>query len=320
MTSLIQRLKSSPYAEVAARQAYWRIPTLHARIRARSSSKQPTESPASTREFVAQDLIDLLSACGVESGDMVIVHSRDAALADLGVNPRIMNDALISHLGPSGTLALPAFARNKGEPTGLDWMHERAHLPTIRFDVKRSRPITGLLGWDLSRRAEAVRSRFPINNLVAIGASADMMFAAELDDPLPTACGPNSGWAYAWRRNAKVVMLGVDVAHTLTMNHVSEDSFEGEWPIRHWYRQRDAVITDASGDHAVRIRERRPKWAMHYAEGKLNSDLRAAGIIRDAQLGGVSIAVLSAREHIDFLASRRSNAYPYYLIPKGDWK
>lgn len=311
---------ASPYLEVAARQAYWRIPALHERVQARSAPASKADAPAAAREYSADDLVAALAACGVEPGDMVIVHSRDAALADLGINPRLLNDALIGHLGSSGTLALPAFARIKGEPTGLDWMHERTSLPTIRFDVRRSRPTTGLLGWDLNRRSEAVRSRFPINNLVAVGSHADMMFASELDDPLPTACGPKSGWAYAWRRNAKVVMLGVDVAHTLTMNHVSEDSFEDEWPIRDWYRQRDAVITAGGDDHAVRIRERRPKWAMHYAEGKLNSDLRAAGIVRDAQLGDVPLAVLTASEHLEFLSSRRGKAYPYFLIPRRDWK
>ena len=146
------------------------------------------------------------------------------------------------------------------------------------------------------------------------------MFENELNGPLPTACGPYSGWAHLWRHDAKIVMLGVDVAHTLTMNHVAEDSFEQEWPIRDWYRERRAVIIDDGTEIDLIIRERRPKWAMHYTEGKLNRDLRDNGIVRDAAAGGLPIAVLSAARHLEFLSVRRSRAYPYFLLPRGDWK
>lgn len=320
MISPVRQLITNPYVEVAVRQAYWRVPAVHRRLRNRASAPASTQSDLTRTATTPDEIVDVLAAAGVHPGDMVIVHSRDAALADSGVNPRELNDALIAYLESAGTLALPAFPRFKDEPTGMQWMHERTRLPTMRFDLRRSRPTSGLLGWDLTRRPNAVRSRFPVNNLVAFGAQAESMFVNELDGSLPTACGPNSGWAHLWRHNAKIVMLGVDVAHTLTMNHVSEDSFEEEWPIMDWYRERHAVIIDEGTETDLIIRERRPKWAMHYAEGKLNRDLRDSSIVRDTAAGGLPIAVLSAARHLEFLSVRRSRAYPYFLLPRGDWK
>ena len=246
---------------------------------------------------------------------MLIVHSSDDALRRLGLSPRRLNDALLEILGPEGTLAEPAYPRLPGEKRGWEWMHQAAPYPPMEYEVQRAPVTTGILGWDLMRRRGSIRSRFPINSLVAHGKWAEAMFENELDGERPTACGRQSAWFFCAERDARVLMLGVDVAHTLTLNHVAEDAYEGDWPVRGWYRDREAHITDGSETRVIQVRERQPHWAQNYAEGRLNKDLRRFGVVKELQLGGVSVALLSARAHLRFLRGRRNRIYPYFGIP-----
>ena len=302
--------------EVLTRNLYWRVPGLASKVASRSR-RTAVEPPSSVQgERALGALTRLLQGSGIELGHTLIVHSSDDALRQLGVAPQSVVDLFIDHVGEAGTVAMPAFPQLAGQPRGRDWILSTPPLPIMEYDVKRSPVMTGIMGWDLMRRPGAIRSSFPINSLAALGRHAVEMFSHEFDGELPTACGPNSAWSFCARRDAWIIMLGVDVAHTLTMNHVAEDCYESEWPVRDWYRARHARIRVDGSVHDVDIRERVPRWALYYAEGRLNADLREHGIVSDFEIGEVSVSVLRAKAHLQFLADRRASAYPYFHIPR----
>src|SRR5437867_1997900 len=78
---------------------------------------------------------------------------------------------------------------------------------------------TGVLPTDLMKVPGAKRSLHPLNSVVAHGPHAEDMLRDNLTGERPFACGPGSSWDYCRQHAAKVVALGVDMAHSLTMIH-----------------------------------------------------------------------------------------------------
>jgi len=159
----------------------------------------------------------------------------------------------------------------------------------------------------------AVRSRHPLNTMVAVGPQAAAMMAHNIDGPRPMPCGPQSSWKFCADRDATVVCLGVDTSHSLTMIHVAEDCWSEQWPVPNWYRERQFHVKDGEFETDLTVLERRPKWAINYGERTLQKDLLKLGIIRVQTVGGIRIEVCSSAALIEYLGSGRRRAYPYWI-------
>jgi aminoglycoside 3-N-acetyltransferase len=97
------------------------------------------------------------------------------------------------------------------------------------------------------------------------------------------------------------------------MIHVAEDCYVDTWPIAGWYRDRMFRVVDKTGERNITVRERHPKWAMHYAERTLARDLLRFGIQKCISISGIDVSVVDARNLLDFLNSRKASGYPYYM-------
>ena len=161
----------------------------------------------------------------------------------------------------------------------------------------------------------AVRSRHPLNTMVAVGSQALPMMENNLFGANPLPCGNNSSWKYCVDHGAKIVALGVDLAHSLTMIHVAEDSYEGLWPIAGWYRNRKFVVVDKNDREEVVVKERHPKWAKYFAERTLSKDLKEKKLLASAVIDGILVEVIDSQELLEHLNERKSTAYPYFMIP-----
>ena len=307
-----------PQLEVGARLLYWKNPTLNALFKRLSHSSK--KSAAITDKLINEvnpiTLYELATAIrehGVKSGDILIVHSSMQSLAPTGAAPSEIIDLLLDIVGDDGTLVMPAIPKYREASTGTERITQDLSETTWTYDVQRTPPWTGALPHKLMRRPGAIRSRFPLNTVVAFGKHAQAMMAHELDAPNSTACGPNSAWAYCAEHNAKILMLGVDLAHSLTMIHVAEDCHENSWPISNWYRPRQFLVKDQGSETLVKVRERHPKWAMHYGERKLNTDLLREKVARKTQYKSLSIVSTESQALLRFLADRRRSGYPYFF-------
>jgi len=306
----------SPWIETGIRTAYWRsawLRALLARLQHRGTTNPQTQS--ADPDALAQ-IIAGLQDFGVGPGDILIVHSDLTLLHRLGLRPAAVNAALLALLGPEGTLVMPAYPLIAGEPKGPDRLRADVSQLRLRYDPKRTPLWTGLLPHALMRLPGARRSALPINSLVAVGRHADAMFARELEGDRPLPCGRQSAWFYCYEHGAKMVGLGIDLPHSLTMNHVAEDAFAEQWPVAGWYRDRSFEIVLPNGRTIEKcIGERHPRWALNYAERTLAKDLRRAGILRESDISGVHMEFASAREHIGFLNARKTRHYPYFIFP-----
>ncbi len=306
-------LASLPRLEVLIRHVYWRNPRLKGLLGAIRRNPQPRESLKRVDEGrIWETLRDL----GVKRGDILVVHSDYAQLRRTEKTPAAIVESLRGVVGPEGTLGMPTIPLLRGEPSGHDRLVVDVSSLVLEYDPRRAPAATGALPNALLMNREAVRSLHPLNTMGAIGAEAKDMVQSDLDGDRPLPCGVQSAWYYCYKRNAKVVALGVDMAHSLTMIHVAEDANEERWTPRGWYRDRHFRIKCAGNERSATVRERHPRWAMYFAERRMDRDLRRAGIIVGKNVGGIRVDVAQSRPLVDYLAKRGETGYPYYCLPR----
>ncbi|MDT3671430.1 MAG: AAC(3) family N-acetyltransferase [Aromatoleum sp.] len=308
-------LSASPWIEVFVKNLYWRSSLVHKFLapRARNHAK-PANARVAGVEYLSFDrIIDQLRTFGVQEGDIAIVHSSGSALKSTGLSPAEICERLLKFLGPEGTLALPAIPLLREEPTGLGRLTDAICTKRLVYDVRRTPPWTGAIPKALLAMSGTIRSRHPLNTMAAVGPHAAPMMKANIDGDRPTACGPRSSWKYCADHNAKIVCLGVDTAHSLTMIHVAEDSWAERWPIANWYRDRLFHVQDGEFEVDLTVRERRPHWAMYYGERTLQKELIGHGILKVANVDGLRIESCESTALVEFLNARKAKAYPYWL-------
>jgi len=296
--------------EALFRNLYWRISFLQ---KAASHLAKGRSKPISEEGFSGDDLVVTLRRMGVNEDDVIIVHSSMKQLAKSGLTPTGIFELLTRKLCSRGTLVCPTFPLYVDEPQGTKRLTKDMSNVEFVYNVQKTRPWTGDLGRALMKTPGARRSLHPLNTVAAYGMAVDQIFARESIDSLDLPCGPNSTWAALSKLNAKIIMLGVDMTHSLTMIHVAEDCYEQDWPIKDWYRPRIFRVVDNAKEYTVRVRERHPKWALSYAERRLSRDLYVRDIAKRVQVGSLDVTVLESKALLDYLNSRKMSGYPYYL-------
>jgi aminoglycoside 3-N-acetyltransferase len=315
-------LENIPLAEVFIRNIYWRSKTGHAII-SWLSQKYSKKSNNISNSLPSADFSVVVAAIknlGVCKGDILIVHSAYGELRHFGLSPKDIVDTLKLIVGDQGTLVMPAFPIYKEEPDAMDRFQNEFYEKIFTYDVRKTRTWTGILPQTLLKIDGAIRSRHPLNTIVALGPHAVELTQNNLTYDGQTACGEGSSWAYCFGKNAKILMLGIDVVHSLTMIHVAEDLYENQWPVKGWYRNRQFRVIDNEFDKVVTIRERHPKWAIFYAERRFSKDLMQAEIVKTQKVEGLNISVCSSGDLLNYLNSRKESAYPFVIpfFPKKD--
>lgn len=308
-------LAASPWVEVFVKTLYWRSPLINNILSqfARKRRKPAVESDGVSEQLPFTCITAKLREFGVGEGEIMIVHASGLALRPTGLSPRQLCEGLLEFLGPEGTLALPAIPLFREEPTGPDRLSDAICSERLTYDVRKTPPWTGALPKAMMGMPGSIRSRHPLNTMVAVGQHAVSMMKSNIDGDRPMACGPSSSWKYCADHNARIVFLGVDAAHSLTMIHVAEDSWADQWPISNWYRERLFKVKDGDFETNLTVRERRPHWAINYGERTLQKDLIEQGILKVTSVGGLRIEICEAAALIEYLNIKKSSGYPYWV-------
>lgn len=184
------------------------------------------DAVASVDDPVTVDsLTDDLRALGVRPGGTLFVHASLSALGWVAGGPQAVVDALRTAVGADGTVVVPTFTGQYGDPTEWnnppvpdDWVPEiRASMPAYRPAVTPSRAV-GAVPECLRTYPEAVRSRHPVSSFAALGADAAALVADHgYDDPL----GEGSPLAAVYERDGRVLRLGTGHAANTSL-HLAE--------------------------------------------------------------------------------------------------
>lgn len=306
-------LNFSPWAEVVVKSIYWRSSLMHGLLSSKMRRRKHGQTPPDIAPIDFARVQEALDSLGAARTGLMVVHSSSIALAPTGLAAKDICNRLLDCLGPQGTLAMPAIPLYRDEPVGPERLSDAICSKRLTYDVRRSPPWTGALPKAMMNMVGAVRSRHPLNTMVAIGPKAAAMMAHNIDGHCPLPCGPQSSWKYCADNDATIVCLGVDSSHSLTMIHVAEDCWSQEWPVANWYRERLFHVKDGDFETDLTVLERRPRWAINYAERTLQKDLLRLGIIQFREVGGIRIEVCSSSRLIDYLCSKRASAYPYWI-------
>ena len=168
------------------------------RTRILTPSHLPQYTPhAMTTAMTTPELTSLLAPTSLRPGDTVLLHSSLRALGPAGKSADNLLDAFLSHLTPTGTLAVPTHT----------WATVSAQQPV--FHQTHTPSTVGTLTNVLRLRPHAHRSLHPSHSIAALGArAAELTAHHELDT---TPCSPQSPYAKLIDYNAKVALLGVDL-------------------------------------------------------------------------------------------------------------
>ncbi len=169
------------------------------------------------------DIETALAAVGLARGDLVFVHSSLSAFGHVEGGAQAVVRALLSAVGPEGTLAVPIFRTFFTE--GQDQVWDRDRSPSLMGAVSEAaRTWPG-----------ALRSGHAPHPIAAIGP-----LARELTEPDNTTdFAFDSPFSLMLERNAKVLLMGVSY-NRCTMVHILEERCE--IPYRHWVVRSGAVV------------------------------------------------------------------------------
>jgi aminoglycoside 3-N-acetyltransferase len=313
-TEIIKRIFGRlPLVEVLVRHVYWKNISFFSKY----TSKGKEQTRVVSNNILSIDAVFMQwKEWGIIEGDLLIVTSSYTQLNRYQLEPEQIIDRMIEFLGPEGTLVMPAFPYYKNMPKNQYFLSKDIQSEVFRYDAAKNFVTTGILPGTLLKYKGAVRSSFPINSLGAYGKYAVEMFENEWSEKDPLPCGRGSAWAFAATKNAKIVSLGTDLTHSLTMIHVAEDSNNG-WPIEGWYRNKKFILTGDVGTIEVTLRERDPKWGtLYFAERKLCDDLLRNNLMKTANIDGVLTEKIESVALLEFLSGRNQDGYPYYFIPR----
>ncbi len=301
-----------PSIEVLSRKLYWNNDYL---IKRYNEKKNRVKEPS--LKVGLSTIVSAISSLGIREGDILIVHSSyesfQKGCTDI-VEPYKLIETLAGLIGDTGTLAFPThplYSKDKVSKQTIKYNDDIDEILT--YNVRKTFAWTGFLPNLFLRMPGVVRSKHPINTLAASGPLASEMMRENIEGDCPLPCGTNSSWKFCADRRAKILGLGVDLVHSLTMVHVAEDC-NPDWPIKEWYRKRTFKIIDGIDQQLLTVGERKPKWTINLAERCFRKDLIKEGILKIASVGELQIEYINdSKELIDYLNSKNANGYPYYF-------
>ncbi|HLJ19864.1 MAG TPA: AAC(3) family N-acetyltransferase [Stellaceae bacterium] len=231
-----------------------------------------------------EHVVAALGACGIGSGDLLMLHSDALVAAQFRSIPEeqrldLVLDSVLAALGPSGTLVVPTFTYSftKGEVFDLDYSPSTVGQLTERF---RLRP--GVL-----------RSHHPLFSVAAHGALADAFAASTTGDCF----GPGTAFDLLYRHGGKIACLGCGFDR-ITFVHYVEQCAHVDYRYNKRFDgliRRDGVEVASSVSYLVRDLARDTPCDL----GRLKRRLQDAGKLRSAAVGRVGLLAVTAHDFFE---------------------
>ncbi|MEX0585920.1 MAG: AAC(3) family N-acetyltransferase [Pirellulales bacterium] len=301
------------FAEVAARQIYWRLPQ---RARERVTGRRNSPVKPVVR---AAELSPWFDAVAGRFSGLVMVHSsldaftlideRGAPMPAAKAAMWLIGD-LTRAVGPGGTLCMPTHPLYTDSP---GFMYDKSDL-VLTYDPKRTPSSVGLLT-ELFRRSPGVlRSAHPLSSLAARGPLAEELLADNLNDRRPLPHGRDSGYHRFCLHGGGVIGLGLRVIKPLTILHVAEEVRDETWPVQGFFYERQFNVKQEGALRRVLVRERRPEFVRSLSLSRVRADLLRQGLLEENSRSSVPTDVVDARGTLAwFNEQQRTSTYPYLM-------
>ncbi|MFE4173142.1 aminoglycoside N(3)-acetyltransferase [Streptomyces sp. NPDC056909] len=240
----------------------------------------------------AGELAGELAALGVTGGTTLLVH---ASLHDTGLDADTLRTALLTALGPDGTLVVPAFTEENSDTSAAHFARiqgmTRRQAAAFRATMPAFDPLTtpcaamGRLAESVRTAPGAVRSTHPQTSFAAIGRRAEELLAGH---PLQSHLGEDSPLGALVAADARVLMVNVGFA-ACSAFHLAEYRIGA--PLRSYH----CVVKGP--DNSAR-------WVEYEDVNLDDSDFEAIGasfpwdLERKGQLGGTTARSFSIKDAV----------------------
>lgn len=247
-----------------------------------------------TQDRIAADLPRL----GVQTGDVLMIHSSLRSLGHVVGGAATVVDALLEVLGPTGTLVGPSFN------------FETAQDPGFVFDPLNTPSDMGAVADEIRLRAGNLRSRHLTHSVSAIGPQARIIVSA----PGKTAWAADSPLGTIFKLDGRFLLLGVTY-QSFTACHVLEVAFHLRYRIIDTLRRR-LRRTDGSLVPYESIVYLRDVGYPGYDFNRLGQAMEDAGLTSVAPVGNAVARLIPARLLSEY-ATPRVQRDPDYLLQQG---
>jgi aminoglycoside 3-N-acetyltransferase len=156
-------------------------------------------------ELTSMQLVAAFRDLGIDTGDIVLVHSSYKSFGGVAGGPQTVIDALLEAIGPEGTLVVPTFNFDfcRGEP----------------FDVRQTQSQMGVITELVRTNPNSKRVAHPIYSFAVLGARAS---ECELIENV-SSYGSDSLFAKLREWNGKIMVIGLAYNHSMTFFHHVEE-------------------------------------------------------------------------------------------------
>lgn len=225
-----------------------------------------------TKSMLLEDLAKL----GLKNDDTVMVHSSYKSIGDVAGGPDTVLDSLSEYF-QEGLLSLPTHT----------WAYIKADNPY--FSVKDSPSNVGALTEIFRKREGVLRSLHPTHSVAALGKDAAAFIeGAETHE---TPCARESVWGRLLDREAKILLIGVDLRRN-TYIHGIEEWVDIPGRLEDTYEQLYTVLPDGTKISVPSRRHTPTSWSMHF--WKVDDVLQEEGAMHIGKFGDAEVRVCDA--------------------------
>ena len=250
--------------------------------------------PEATQNRLARDL----TAVGVRSGGVLLVHSSLSSMGHVPNGPETVIRGLLEAVGARGTLLMPA----------LSYAHVHANQPV--FDVATTPSTVGAIPEFFRTRADTLRSGSPTHSVCGVGpGAADIVCDHHLDH---TPCGERSPFRKLRDLEGQVLFLGCGMSPNTSMHGVEELSeppylFSGEVAYQ-------VILGDGEKREVVCRRHNFAGWVQRYERvgPLLRGEEIRTGPVLAATAHLLEASAMWERAHAAMVAD------PYYFVSKSE--
>ncbi|SFB98312.1 aminoglycoside 3-N-acetyltransferase [Alkalibacterium subtropicum] len=230
-----------------------------------------------------ESLIPDLKQLDINVEGTLLVHSSYKSIGAVKGGPDAVLDTLSAYM-KAGLLVLPTHT----------WEYINKENPV--FDVRRSPSNVGILTERFRRRPNVFRSEHPTHSVAALGKEAESFTKEEYRHDTP--CARQSVWGKLVDRDAKILLIGVDLTRN-TFIHGIEEWVDTPGRMTESYEDLYSVLRTGE---KVRVPSRRHSGS-HASEHywKVEEILLEEGAMSRGTFGDADVRVVDARKTADLL-------------------
>lgn len=218
-------------------------------------------------------LLKQLEEMDIERNGTVIVHSSMKSIGDVEDGADTVPDAL-SNFMEMGLLVFPTHT----------WQYINKDNP--KFYVESTPSNIGILTEKFRKRPNVIRSLHPTHSVAALGEDA-LSFTAD-NEKFDTPCARGSSWGKLLDRQAKILLIGVDLRRN-TFIHGIEEWMEIPNRVTDAHEQLFTVLSNGMEIAVPSRRHYGLDWSAHY--WKVEDLLAKKGAIQYGKFGDAIVIV-----------------------------